>query len=466
MFGVWPASEFSAARIATIDIAAYCPSGDVTLGSGWRPGPLPLALGSTIRADASSRSTYLRPEAARLLFGRPEDPTRWWQRRPSAFAGDPWALELVRAPSLSATAPNRYFAIAHATWTSPEALGQDENPLKHTSEALRVGLSLTGLQPAKERGHIANHRLTFLTTLDGVLPVAYPDITTATTTDQWLWLLATHAAHSLSTFAYGTEPDDLRLAEHVSAPARIQPSAQWAALTLRDGSAIVGLEPDLSNRAAAGWSTRNEVNTPESFFDYLEIYTRTIYTDALVLGQAQRWCLSDLSHRMSADLGTGRELVQVTRQIELDVVHFRHRIWTPTASAGGVADLFLKAQQWQHHSAERLGTVADAAAELSRVTAREQERRLNGSLALLATVGFPIASCLTAAQLLAPSTQTQTERAWTLLLALLAALIVTILLLLVFSGLLSALTDSLPDRRSSDKLRQRVETTGQTLEDG
>jgi len=163
----------------------------------------------------------------------------------------------------------------------------------------------------------------------------------------------------------------------------IIPSADWRIAVLRNGAAFVGRRPDTGLTSTSNGWTRNEpARSNGDYFDSGELYMRTIFTDAIVLGIIQRHGLQTM--RASA-LGTARHATSLARVRDLgeSLEAFCEQYWWTDASRGGIADQLLRAYQDRHSLDEMLGQLEADVTSLSRRVHTSASRRTAGALTAL-----------------------------------------------------------------------------------
>jgi hypothetical protein len=434
---------------------------------GWNEGPLPLRLKGglgtgprDITADAVSRATYHLPAVAEALGQR-------WHRHLTGGVSSVeqdviWAVELVACPGNAIGMEwRRYFVVLHSAigcttpqWPADAVRTHNWNDLVN---ALGPSDWMESLVAQTFKGRPSTHHLRMLT--PGVLTKGMETINTslegADPLHEWLWLLASctvgHPGPPYESVEgqgsrLRTYPiDRVAIRKEVEEKA-ISLSSDWSVLTLRDGTAFVGRRPEDAYEAASSlrWGAESLVmDRRDSFFDDAELFVRTIYCDALLLGEFQRWILADLETANSDAVTSGVGAVISSRRLQRELFVFRRRFWWSVASGGGVSDKLLSAYQDEHRLELRLSQCTEDIAELSVLAAREAETRLGGALALLTSVGIPLGTALAIAELLTVQELAYSARLLNLGISLGGAAIASSVLLWIFPGLRNALRDSI-----------------------
>lgn len=223
--------------------------------------------------------------------------------------------------------------------------------------------------------------------------------------EQWLWLLASRTSPA----DYPPDPD------HASQllSGTVSLSADWRALVTRDGAAFVGL--------------RRDHGEPDAFLGYAQLYTHTIYLDALLLGMIQRSYIETMIDD-AARAFEAHDLPRHLNNLEERAAWFHSIYWLRNASAHGPANDILTAYQSQHHLPDRFDTVLGEIADLSRIVQTQEGQRVGAALGIITVIGLPLGTAFGVLQALG------TNSPWYLLIGLLAALAVTGGLLLTRLG--------------------------------
>lgn len=420
---------------------------------GWNPGPLPLAISApnrTVTADLAGRSQVLEPNAQRMTLAGPLVSRHWrWLDGRLAEAGF-WAAEIVQyAPSLVG-GPHRCCLVLQHSSRRDASRAQAVAELFRPAPVEAIDQLLPGFSPRKIRGRTAIYELRLLTACsEWITDVASGNALTAQ--DEWLWRLASGTASADEEFTR-TLPEHRRInvsaamfaAEAVPDENLLTWSSDWQALVLRDGAGFVGLDADPTG-SILEWSENDLVATREAaFIDFGELYMRTIYADAFIVGDLQRWGLADIGRAIVDEprvkmSGTLRS----ARQLDSDLATFRRRDWWQNIASGGPANSLLRAFQAQQDLPQILHRCSSDVEDGSRLASQAADQRLSGALAVISTIGLPIAACLAAADLLSPPDIDLGDRIIALILGLVVSAALSAVLLLVFPGLRAALQDSL-----------------------
>jgi hypothetical protein len=420
--------------------------------SGWNPGPLPLEVRSpdhAALANLAGRSSLLDRHAVLLTLEGSRVRRFWrWLDEPAAQQGY-WAAEISLLDSVSAgRGESRCCLVLHQTVADLDDLASVAAAFQPVDSELIEGL-VPGLKRRIRRGRPAEYNLRLMISGDG-LDSMLGGSTHITGREQWLWSLAS-----------GTLPKQSPAADLVPGHRRVDISADlfrsearaddnlltwssdWEALVLRDGTGFVGYGPDTTGHIEE-W-TRHEflAERDATLLDFAELYMRTVYADVFMIGEFQRWGLADLSAAAvdQPTISAGSNLKTV-RRLDSDLANFRRWDWWDSVASSGPADAMLKAYQQQHQLPRILERCTSDVHDASRIAAEEADQRLSGALAVISTIGLPVAACLAGADLLASPDQDGWDRILTLGLGLLASGVLSAILLLAFPGLRSALRDS------------------------
>jgi hypothetical protein len=347
----------------------------------WAEGPLPFAHGD-VRADTEGRSTYYPQRTARLLYGSPGRPRRWHKTLDLRVGGvEVIGLEALRLHD----EPNaRGLIIVHIKATGAHPL--------HVVRALarRGGARLEGFHPEELVGGAVAvaasvpHTISFVTPRGRRLPRLYRHHRYGrwSSADQWLWALASRT----NATDHPPDPQHLPTAQN-SAFADldyVRLSADWRGLILRDGLALVGCRPDLGAR--------------DSFYNYAELYVRSIYLDAALIGLLQLHGISELEDALASALDT--RLVSTMADLERRVTLFRHELWWQHLSTHGIPNQLLGAYQRQHRLRERFDQVLTEISDFNRLTRDDEKRYVNNALVLFTLMTVPASLALALLQAL------------------------------------------------------------------
>ena len=352
----------------------------------WQPGPFPFELGSR-RTDTATRAVYFAPASARVLYGTPDHPRRWHRPASVDHAGlHLHAMELLR--TAAGRDADHALAVLHFTVERPllpvlRAIGHrprsDADPL---SGPLAPDRLLAGLAELNDRtGTFAISRpytVAFFTPGADHTPVlrAAPTEPLPPTADRWLWQLASRSV-----------PTDFPLAPETAArdfDHAVRISADWSALILRHGAAFLGHRPDTGEG---------------DFYDFAALHARTVYLDALLLGQLQR----DHIDRLTDDLSgvfDGTRLAPRVAALEKQIALFRSTYWRQHLTAHGAANSLLLAFQHQNRLPERFTEILAEAADHSRLVQTQESQQISGALGVLTILGLPLGTALSILQVL------------------------------------------------------------------
>ncbi|MFP1628986.1 hypothetical protein ACLB9X_28320 [Streptomyces sp. 5K101] len=360
----------------------------------WEEGPFPFELGSR-RTDAVTRSTYFAPASARVLYGAPGRPRRWY--RPLEVEHDGLRLlgmELLR--TATARNPDHALAVLHLSVDRPLLPVLRAIATRGPAAALPAPLS-GPLTPSELLAGIAEVR-----DGDGPFAIARPYTVAFMTpgpehtpvhrlgtegelpagADRWLWQLASRS-----------NPDDFPLApetarEQLAGAVRI--SADWSALVLRQGAAFLGHRSDTG---------------PGDFFEFGALHSRTVYLDALLLGSLQRDHIDELTDELS-DVFDSPRLARRVAALERNIAVFRSTYWRQHLTAHGPANELLLAFQEQHRLPARFGEILAEAADYSRLVQTRESLQISGALGILTILGLPLGTAIGILQVLGDKSPT------------------------------------------------------------
>jgi hypothetical protein len=348
----------------------------------WDEGPFPFELG-TRRTDAATRATYFAPASARVLYGAPGRPRRWY--RPVSVVHNGLHLigmELLR--TATARHPENALAVLHFAVTRP--LLSVVRAIAGRSVTDDGAATLTGpLAPEELLAGIAEvtsgigtfaiarpYTIAFLTPDADHAPAlrashegALPD-----SADRWLWQLASRSTPADFPLAPETAVAELSRAVRIS--------ADWSALVLRQGAAFLG------HRADTGEG---------DFYAFGALHSRTVYLDALLLGSLQRDHIDELTDELS-DVFDTTHLARRVATLERNIAVFRSTYWRQHLTAHGPANELLLAFQNQHRLPDRFGEILAEAADYSRLVQTQESQQISGALGTLTILGLPIGTAL------------------------------------------------------------------------
>jgi hypothetical protein len=337
----------------------------------WTRGPLPVnadALGvpgsrAGTPSERELRSTYFQKLAAdRLYDARRHRPTA------SPFGGlDICGLELLALGEDASGGP--FFLAVHAVLDPADPVG---------SVAALTNVRRPGLP--QDEGHMRTwiqdelgvkvpdgvsraFSVAFVTWQEAPVPEASP-VTGWDPVDRWLFRLASGTASARFPLHPASREDVMSR--------RLRLSADWEALVLRDGAAFVGIAPD--------------VGTP--FFAPAERYVRSVYTDALLFGIAQRRMLTAIAENVAA-LGDPSARPAALQDVERRLTSFRNTFWWEHVTSHGHANDLLRAYRAQHRLDDLSTQVTEELKDYSAQVQTALSAQTNAFLGLLALVGLP-----------------------------------------------------------------------------
>ncbi|MEU6715024.1 hypothetical protein ABZ897_26470 [Nonomuraea sp. NPDC046802] len=193
---------------------------------------------------------------------------------------------------------------------------------------------------------------------------------------QWLWALASRSDIT----DYPPDPKNLEPADSDV----IRLSSDWHAVVLRDGMGVVGTRPDRGR--------------DDSFFGYAELYLRSIYLDAVLLGVLQKQGLTQLEDRMASALDSSASTTMA--ELEQEVSSFRHRLWAQHLTPHGTPNRLLIAYQRQHALPERYEQVLTEISDFNRLARDDESRHVNSAAVVFTLVTVPAGIALALLQVL------------------------------------------------------------------
>ncbi|MEV6151264.1 hypothetical protein AB0L53_13070 [Nonomuraea sp. NPDC052129] len=348
----------------------------------WAKGPLILQH-RQVRSTAEARGEYFSVKAARVLYGDTDCPKRWHD--PShRVIGDIEitgieALRTVDQPDACGLVaihlrPRRGIAIALLRTLAGR---RDALPALFDPQELIDGQATIqqGLRP---------FTVSFVTPVKQGLPRLYrqPRYWRWPPAQQWLWALASRT--DLTDY-----PPDPKNLEPVDSEV-IRLSSDWHAVVLRDGMGVIGMRPDQGR--------------DDSFFGYAELYLRSIYLDAVLLGVLQKQGLTQLEERMAAALDSSVSATMA--ELEQEVSIFRHRLWGQHLTPHGIPNRLLTAYQREHALRERFEQVLTEISDFNRLARDDENRHVNSAVVVFTLVTVPAGIALALLQVL------QTKNPW------------------------------------------------------
>lgn len=370
----------------------------------WPEGPLPFRHGD-VHSDVEARSTYYSRRTGRLLYGT-ADRFRRWHKTLDLSVGRVRIIGL-EAIRLRGEPDAHGLVVVHLDATQA-------NPLTVVRAlARRKSMRLDGFNPDElldGQAIVASaipHTLTFVTFSGRRFPRLYrhPRYTLWPSTDQWLWALASRTS--------GTDhPPDPREVPggHRSTSSDldcIRLSADWRGLVLRDGIALVGCRPD--------------VGAKDSFYNHAEVYVRSVYLDAVLIGILQLHGIGQLEDALASALDDPPQPAMA--DLEQRVTIFRNELWWQHLSTHGVPNQLLGAYQRQHKLHERFDRVLTEISDFNRLARDNEKRHINNALVLFTLITVPVSIALALLQALG------SHNPWTFGVVLAACLVLTAALL-------------------------------------
>jgi hypothetical protein len=341
----------------------------------WAPGPLILQH-RHVRSTTRARSDYYSAKAARILYGNADQPCRWHNPATHTIGNITiTGVELLR------------------TTDQPEARGLIAIHLRPQPGTLIDLLrSLAGRRNAPPpsfdpqdlidgQAKVDNGRpftVSFITPTGQGLPRLYshPRYWRWPTTSQWLWAMASRTTHA----DYPPDPKNLEPADSDV----IRLSIDWHAVVLRDAMAVTGLRPD----QGAG----------DVFFGYADLYLRSIYLDAILLGILQNQALTHLEARMTTALDSAT--TTTTTHLEREVSTFRHQLWSQHLTPRRAPNQLLAAYHREHALRERFEQILTEISDHNRLVRDDETQRVNSAVVLFTLVTVPAGIALALLQVL------------------------------------------------------------------
>ncbi|MEU8272507.1 hypothetical protein AB0B89_35820 [Sphaerisporangium sp. NPDC049002] len=331
----------------------------------WAPGPLILQH-RQVRSTAEARSEYYRDKATHVLYGREDRPNRWHDPT-HRVVGD---VEILGIEALRISdEPDACGLVAihlRSRRGTPISLlrglagRMNAPPVSFDAQALVDG-------HAKIESALPPFTVCFVTPAKRGLPRLYqhPRYWRWPAARQWLWALASRTILA----DYPPDPKHLEPANDEI----IRLSVDWHAVVLRDGMGVVGVRPDEGPN--------------DRFFGYAELYLRSIYLDAVMLGLLQSQGLKHLEQRMVAALDTN--LATTMAQLEREVGSFRRRLWAQHLTTHGIPNRLLAAYQRQHGLRERFDQILTEISDFNRLTREDETRHVNSAVVVFTLITVP-----------------------------------------------------------------------------
>lgn len=340
----------------------------------WPTGPYPVA-NEVVQATADRRETYYVPRAARSLWGAPDEPRRW-HREPRAdetLTGLPvLGVEFLQLPvfvdplkavvAIHVDLGNDPLASLVGVRCTNDGGFPDGSAIDDITDGACTGIA----------GSVRNTTLTFVAFRDGVPEGPYGPSIPWADTEQWLRVLATATPPSMYTPDPTMPPPEVSLLSNT-----------WRALVMRDGMAFLALD------VAA-------LSDPHIAKGFAELYVRSIYADAIILGRMQRLALDELAQQLSAQK-IGKPEASNLRKLETRLDEFRQTLWWQHISGHESVNVFLRQYHKQHNMPELLGQIVSDLNDSARLQGVIEGERSARSLDLITKVGFPAGAVLGAA---------------------------------------------------------------------
>lgn len=370
---------------------------------GWSAGPQPFANGDIV-ADAESRAGYFDERIRRALYGGEANHRRHLATPPAQAPGLE-GLEIEAVELAHARVPHEDvngFLIVHGTLPASDPLRALAS-LAHlpplADPEARDGLESLGdgavrIEPRAKRVTTLS-LFTPAAELPPVIPAGYENWSTE---EQWLWLLA-------SATPFEDYPPDPSLREEI-ASSTLRLSRDWSALVLRDGAAFLGRRPDDGD--------------DDPFFGSAELYFRSIYLDALLLGMIQRAALVSIADDVAA-LGDPIRCPGAVHALERRLTEFRNVYWWSHLSGHGPVNDLTAAYGRQHRLPELSRQVVEEVGYYASQVQTAAADRASTLLGLLTLVGLPLGAVIGVFQILS------IDSAPALAVAVLAAILASVL---------------------------------------
>lgn len=365
----------------------------------WTAGPLILRH-DRVSSTVEARGGYFSAKAARVLYGDIEHPTRWHDSSRRTVAD----MEITGIEALrTSDQPDACGLVAiHIR----PCRGLPIEPLR--SLAGRRGALPPSFDPQKlvdGQAEIEPDRrpftVSFVTPARQGLPRLYRQARywRWPPTHQWLWALASRT----NVDDYPPDPKNLEPADSDV----IRLSSDWHAVVLRDGMGVVGVRADQGRG--------------DPFFGYAELYLRTIYLDAILLGLLQKQGLTQLEERLTAAFDTSMSAAMA--RLEQDVSSFRHRLWAQHLTPHGTPNRLLVAYQGQHSLRERFDQILTEISDYNRLARDDDNRHVNSAAVVVTLVTVPAGIALALLQVM------ETDDPWLIAAVAVACLGLTVFLL-------------------------------------
>lgn len=293
------------------------------------PGPLPLPMGELV-ADAALRGTYIQDRVGLVLYGT--NPSLV-SGRFHAFADVESCDEEFESMPLPVQAIEVFRYASHKLVQAHFRIKGAVDPIAEVEKALKIPPGIETQSPlalaladfAGEAAQPVERGRRILSAVLGVPSEPLSDVVDdsigASPYDHAAWRLA-----SLTSPArFPTDRDDPFVGGE-----RLIFSSDWRAMVLRDG---------------VGFAMRTPLAAGAGFRPSAELFVRSIYSDALLIGAMQRQVLNDLSNRLADHIEAGD--ADALHELERKSTEFRNRLWSQDISSHGPANAILGATQRQ-----------------------------------------------------------------------------------------------------------------------
>lgn len=358
-------------------MVVVCPA-QITGDPDWPEGPLPLRQ-QDIEATAETREEYFIPACARILYGHPSQPRRWHQIISSDIGNSTaFGLEILT----HGRSASRAFAILH--------LQVHGNNILDIARAVAGRRNTTGLQTEIASAFPSWVSLAPLRRPFTICFMSSPEelgpppgaalVESWSNLETWLWQLASRTNRA------DFPPDPDRAFELLAGTVPL--SADWRGLVARDGAAFVARRYDLGDA--------------DPFLGFAQLYTHSIYLDALIIGMLQNTTISEMIDDASRAF-EANDLPRHLARLEGRAARFRAVFWLRDVGTHGPANEILAAYQGQHRLPERFEAVLSEIADLNRIVQTQESQRVNAALGIITVVGLPFGIAFAVMQVLGVS---------------------------------------------------------------
>ncbi|WP_063055564.1 hypothetical protein [Nocardia salmonicida] len=329
----------------------------------WPAGPLPVEINNPARpfvADLERRQTYYPARTARLLYGTPDAPRRW-HKLLNQVVGN---VEILAAEILLPHRGDTGLLIIHIEGREVTALEIVRSLARRWPDSLALRPDRCLNEPDMGVNDVVPYTITFLTGRSLPRLYRHPRYVRWPAADQWLWALASR-----------TGPTD-----HPPDPKRdnlgtVRLSSDWSALVLRDGTSFVG--------------QRSDHGSDDPFFAAAHGYVRSIYLDAILIGQLQLHGISALEDQLAHIPAVPSDAH--LNEVEHAVADFRHRVWWQHLTVHGVPNDILTAHHQQHRLRDRFAQILSEVQDGNRLNRETQNLHVSNAALLFSVVTVPLA---------------------------------------------------------------------------